>query len=146
MFNQLTPAAVVTAVGATLRGAATSEDRASDFERDQLLSAYSATRHLAVELERFAPVLERYTTDVLAAIRSAADDDDALAPDLSGFADRIAEDPSPAGLGAAVSELLARLHEAPTPAAAALVREVRALTRGLADDEVDLLADGLARR
>src|SRR6202042_1663594 len=60
MFNQLTAAEVVSAIGTTLRGAARSDEQASDFERDQLMSAYSATRHLSVELATYPPELARF--------------------------------------------------------------------------------------
>jgi hypothetical protein len=143
MFNQLTPADIVTAVGTTLRAAARSEDRTSDFERDQLLSAYSATRHLAVELSSFTPVLEGYAAAVAERVRAAEVEDEGLGTDLTAIAERLeADDITPAAAGDAVGDLLARLHDAPS-AGGDLLRDVRALTRRLADDEVDLLAEAL---
>ena len=64
MFNQLTPSEVVTAIGATLRGAARGEGQASDFGRDQLMSAYSATRHLRVELVEYPPVWSAFRNEL----------------------------------------------------------------------------------
>src|ERR1700733_3505882 len=69
MFNQLPPAEVVAAIGATLRTAARNEGEPSAFERDQLMSAYSATRHLAAELAGYEPVLRDFTEQVAARVR-----------------------------------------------------------------------------
>lgn len=47
VLNQLTPSETVTAIGVTVRTAARGDAQTSDFEPDQMMSAYSATRHLA---------------------------------------------------------------------------------------------------
>lgn len=143
MFNQLTPAEVVTAVGTTLRAAARSDDRTSEFERDQLLSAYSATRHLAVELASFEHVLHAYAREVAARVRATPGAGEAP---LAELAARLDGEVTPATAGAAVGDLLAVLRTADDPGSRDLLRDVRRLTRRLADDEVALLADGLGRR
>ncbi len=57
MFNQLTPADTVKAIGATTQRIARGGGATSEFDRDQLMSTYSATRHLAVELSSYEPEL-----------------------------------------------------------------------------------------
>lgn len=141
MFNQLTPPELVTAIGVTLRDAARSDGSASDFQRDQLMSAYSATRHLAVELASFGPELERFRQAVLE--RLGAVDAGATSADLPAIAARLEADPSPGGVGGAVADLLAALRDDDGPAASGLRSEVQHLLRALADREVDLLADAL---
>ena len=54
MFNPLTPSEMVTAIGLAARTAARGEGELDEFDRGQLMSAYSATRHLAIEIDRFA--------------------------------------------------------------------------------------------
>src|ERR1700761_6626218 len=57
MFNPLTPSEMVSAIGLAARAAARSETELDDFDRGQLMSAYSATRHLAIEIASFAAEL-----------------------------------------------------------------------------------------
>jgi hypothetical protein len=141
MFNQLTPAEVVTAIGATVRSSARSEGEASAFERDQLMSAYSATRHLAVELAAFAPELHRFTQTVAGQARFA--EAPAIREELNGLADRLDVATDAGTIGAAVCELFELLRRDGSPPARALRREVHVHLRSLADTEVDLLADAL---
>jgi hypothetical protein len=141
MFNQLTPSDLVSAIGVTVRDAARSDDPAGDFQRDQLMSAYSATRHLAVELSSFGPELERFRQAVLARVRSTAAD--ATTADLGTIAARLEDDPTAGGIGGAVADLLAALRDDDGEAAAGLRADVHVLLRELADREVDLLADAL---
>jgi hypothetical protein len=140
LFNQMTPSDIVGAIGITARDAARSDDPAGDFARDQLLSAYSATRHLAVELSSYEPELSRFRTAAASRIRAAAADD----PDLEPVAGELEADDDVAVLGAALADLLKRLRDDETPSAARLRSELRALLRELADREVDLLADALS--
>jgi hypothetical protein len=146
MFNPLTPSEVVTAIGVTLRAAARSEDPSDEFSRDQLMSAYSATRHLAVELERYRPEFARFTDAVAARLQAAAAADGAggLAEPLTAGAARIDAEPTTAAVGAALAELLAQLDEDGSAAALAVRGELHALLRELADREVELLAEALA--
>ena len=143
MFNQLTPTDIVGAIGVTLRDAARSEDRSDEFSRDQLLSAYSATRHLAVELSSYGPEFAAFTQGVAVRIRADTDADGDLAELLSQTAARIDGDPDVATVGAALADLLAALRSDDSPSATALRAEIHTLLRGLADREVDLLADAL---
>jgi hypothetical protein len=141
MFNQLTPAEVVTAIGATVRAAARSDTEASEFERDQLMSAYSATRHLAAELGTYEPELRAFTHAVLTQLR--ASDIPELGAELPRLTTQLAETQAPAEVGKALCELFETLHRAASPQAEALRSEVHAHLRSLADREVDLLADAL---
>jgi hypothetical protein len=141
MFNQLTPTDIVGAIGVTLRDAARSEDRSDEFSRDQLLSAYSATRHLAVELSSYGAEFAAFTHAVAGRIRADADGD--LAELRTQTAARIDGEPDVAIVGAALADLLAVLRDDDSPTARALRAEIHALLRGLADREVDLLADAL---
>ncbi len=141
MFNQLTPAEMVTAIGATLRAAARSPGEASAFERDQLMSAYSATRHLAAELAGYEPVLRDFTEQVSARLRvHGIPERDAEIARLTG---RLECAVSPAELGAAICELFELLDGLSSSAAASLRADVHVHLRSLADREVDLLADAL---
>jgi hypothetical protein len=141
MFNQLTPAEVVTAIGSTLRAAARSEGEASAFERDQLMSAYSATRHLAAELAGYEPVLRDFTEQVSA--RLQAHDIPERDDEIARLAGRLDGAVSPTELGATICELFELLDSLSTPPAALLRSDVHADLRFLADREVDLLADAL---
>jgi hypothetical protein len=141
MFNQLSPAEVTTAIGATLRAAARSDGQASEFERDQLMSAYSATRHLAVELATFEPELRSFTTQVTRQLR--ADEIPGLERDLGRLSERLEGAGSVSDVGEAICVLFESLDRAPSPAANALRSRVHVLLRALADREVDLLADAL---
>lgn len=140
MFNPLTPAEVVGAIGRAARDAARSEEPASEFARGQLMSAYSASRHLGVELESFEPELRLFGQAVAACIRQRADaggDGERMA----ALADRVEATSDARAVGDAVCELLDALRGDAGVAAGELRTEVRSLLRQLADREVDLLAD-----
>lgn len=141
MFNQLTPAEVVTAIGATLRSAARTEGPTSDFDRDQLLSAYSATRHLSVELAAYGPELDRFAEVVAGEVRSAGGV--SAGDDVARLGDRIGDTRDPGAIGEALCELFDILRRDPSQQAQALRSELHAQLRSLADREVDLLADRL---
>jgi hypothetical protein len=141
VFNQLSPAEVVSAIGATLRSAARSEDQASAFERDQLMSAYSATRHLAVELSAYRPELDAFVSQIVELVHT--NPIPGLGADLDRLAARLGGTPSAVEFGATVSELCETLANSSSRAAAALRCQVHAQLRSLADREVDLLADAL---
>jgi hypothetical protein len=141
MFNQLTPAEVVTAIGATLRAAGRGETEASAFERDQLMSAYSATRHLAVELSSYEPVFRRFADAVGARLRAGDVPD--LADELGRLARQLDGAPPPAAVGETICELFDLLDRSGSPQAEALRSEIHVYLRSLADREVDLLADAL---
>jgi hypothetical protein len=130
MFNPLTPTQLVVAIGQTGRDAARHEEPANEFSRGQLLSAYSISRHLAVELNSFGPELRVFAGAVAAGIRARSKDQE--------IADRLEATTDPREIGDAVCELLDALRA--DPAAAEHRAEVRALLGDLADREVELLA------
>lgn len=140
MFNPLTPAEVVGAIGRAARDAARSEEPASEFSRGQLMSAYSASRHLGVELESFEPELRSFAQAVAGRVRDRAE---ALADGdrARALADRLDATADARAAGDAVCELLDDLRGDGGPAAGELRAEIRTLLRQLADREVDLLAD-----
>ena len=142
MFNQLTPSEVVTAVGATLRGAARGEGQASDFGRDQLMSAYSATRHLAVELGAYEPELRKFGAAVADQVRAAQVP--GLEHQLAPLSDRIGRSRDPGDVGEALCELFELLRRTPSPQTDALRNSIHVQLRLLADREVNLLADALS--
>jgi hypothetical protein len=141
LFNQLTPAEVVTAIGATLRRAARSEGPASDFDRDQLMSAYSATRHLAVELAAYDPPLRAFTDAVVREIRTAASP--RLDDELRQLAGEIEAADDPGAVGGALCELFDVLRGDSSDETQRLRSKLHLHLRSLADREVDLLADAL---
>lgn len=122
MFNALTTAEVVLAVGRVLREAAAVDGVPDDYHRSQLLSAYSVARHLAAE-QAAAPELHAWFRDAVAA-------------ELAGeqaAAIRAAGDP--ARLGETLGDALAELdHDGGT------AKRLRALMRELAEREVAALA------
>jgi hypothetical protein len=133
MFNPLTPSEMVAAIGLAARSAARADGELDDFDRGQLMSAYSATRHLAIEIASF---------DAELAARCAAIADVAAGePSLGDAAERVRAASDAASAGEAVAELLERCRAEPELSAvgAAIRRELRALC----DAEVGLLADGI---
>lgn len=60
MFNQLPATDTLVAMGRAARAAARSDAELGEFERGQLLSAYSASRHLAVELTAYEAPLRAF--------------------------------------------------------------------------------------
>jgi hypothetical protein len=143
MFNSLTPAEVVTAIGLAARRAARADEPAGDFERDQLMSAYSATRHLAGELASYGPEWERFRTAIAQRL-SAATAGPQLAGRLRAAATEVEREDGAAAVGATLAELLADLRRSDDPASAGVRADVHALLRELAGREVDLLAEALA--
>ena len=141
MFNQLTPTEVVTAIGTTLRGAARRDGPTSAYERDQLMSAYSATRHLAVALASYDPELRDFTEAASTRVRRSE-----LArtrKEFPAIADRLDGARQPGALGATLCELFEILRRDPSPEAETMRSELHVQLRRLADREVDLLADAL---
>jgi hypothetical protein len=141
VFNQLTPAAVVTAIGRAAQSAARLEGPASDFDRDQLMSAYSATRHLAAELDGYALPLEEFTISVARSLQTCPDLE--LRGALSGHAERIASARDGATLGQEIADALATVRQSTSDVAPTLRAEIHAHLRSLADREVDVLAEAL---
>jgi hypothetical protein len=142
MFNQLTTAEVVTAIGATARRAARSENPASDFDRDQLLSAYSATRHLAAELSGYAPVWDRFRTVLVQRLDPAESGDKDVSALVTALRAALNEDATPAVVAPPLCDLLSALRNGSGPSAT-LRADLLTELRRLADSEVDLLAHAL---
>jgi hypothetical protein len=141
IFNQLTHAEIVGAIGVTARDAARGGGPASEFDRDQLMSAYSATRHLAVELSTYGPELQRFIEAVASHIHAG----EACDPNgrFGEIATRLQSARDAASVGTAVCELLDRLCEDDSRQARALRSAVHTSLRELAEREVDMLADAL---
>jgi hypothetical protein len=140
MFNQLTAAEVVSAIGTTLRGAARSDEQASDFERDQLMSAYSATRHLSVELATYPAELARFRVTLSELLGQHS----GVVGENPGRAEAVIAARDIAELGDALCELLAELRSQDTDDARSLRVELRVCLRQLADRETELMANGLS--
>ena len=140
MFSPLTPAEVVTAVGRAARDAARSDEPASEFSRGQLMSAFSVSRHLGVEIAAFGPELRSFADTVADALRASSgavmrgDAPEATAGELAKAADAHR-------IGNLVATALDDLRDDPSPAATALRARLHAALRGLADREVELLAE-----
>lgn len=132
MFNPLSPSEVVAAVGAAARDAARAEDPAGEFARGQLLSAASASRHLAVELAQYAAPLRAFVEEVVQAV---ADE-----PSAAASVARLRAAADPRAVGEVVCDLLDALRS--EDRTAALV-QVHAALRRLSDREVALLADAI---
>ncbi|MDO8187802.1 hypothetical protein Q5424_10520 [Conexibacter sp. JD483] len=140
MFNALTPPQLLAGVGRVLRASADADGALEDYQRSQVLSAYSVTRLLAGELQG-ADALRAWTRAALL---------DALAgdgrPPAVAAREQLAD---PAVGGVRIGELVADLLAALPRAGADPVRDaVRAILRELADREQAALAaplDGGAR-
>ncbi len=86
MWNPLSPSEVIAAMGGPVRDAARGEEPLDDWESGQLLSVYSATRHLAAEVGAVEPHIGELTGDLAAALRSSTDETE-LAARLSQLAE-----------------------------------------------------------
>ncbi|MCW2993092.1 MAG: hypothetical protein JWQ18_587 [Conexibacter sp.] len=144
MFNPIEPADMVVAIGRAARSAARSADGTQTaFDQAQLLSAYSASRHIAAELTRYGPPLEAFREAILAQLRQAIAEG---APGVAGreeLADvetALANGHAAIEVGAAVATLLEILRRADAPWCASLQTTVRQQLRALAEAEVDALA------
>lgn len=133
MFNPLTPAETAGAMGRAARDAARSADPGDGFVRAQLLSVYSASRHLGVELTSFDPEIRSFAAAVARATEQAC-------AGLGRVADELAETTDPRVAGQLVCELLDRLREDESAPARDLRSAVRSELVKLADREVELLA------
>ena len=142
MWNPLTPAEVVGAMGGPAQVAGRSTQELTDWERGQLLSVYSATRHLAAELGAVEPHVPRIAAELAAALRTAppvmAD-----AAALGGCAARLDGETDPRALAGVACEALDLLRAAGTPEAAAVRAGVRTALKGAVELEVGALADAI---
>lgn len=142
MFNPLTPADVVSAIGVTVRRA-TRGGLSSDFAQDQMKSVVSASRHLEVELSSYQEVIREFVFEAVLRLGAGTGDAD-LDVELSALAAELQKVADGQGLGAPLAECLALLHDSDSPAATDLLDDLRTLMRALTDREVDLLAAGLS--
>lgn len=145
MFNPLTPAQMVTAIGRAAREAARSEERLDEFDRGQLKSAYSAARHLAIEIESFGAELRRQCDVIATAAEEAAEgmSGDTEIEALRRLTERVRRADSAATAGAAIADLLELCRQRHQKRWVALRGDVRRALRGLCDREVALLAEGI---
>lgn len=143
MFNQLTAPEVVTAIGETSRAIAReAEGELSDFERDQLMSAYSATRHLTVELTSYGPELRRFN-EALAAVLADDESSSGAREAVERLQQALRDDGSVASVGDALCDVLAVWRQDDSSSTRERHARVQVLLRELADREVELLAEGL---
>lgn len=119
MFNALRSDELLVGVGRMLRMAAAAEGPLEDFQRSQLLSAFSVTRLLASEQRAQAALLQATRADLLGAL----DGDDRAV--VAAARERIAAAADGPELGAALNALLAELPYADDPARVALQRALR---------------------
>lgn len=119
MFNPLSAPEMVTAIGQAAREAARSETALSEFERGQLKSSYSASRHLAVEIAHFPGERARFHAAV-----------QALAP----------QDMVPEGERELAAYVADRMRSCRERGEADTHQALQRLLRDLCDREVELLA------
>jgi hypothetical protein len=136
MFSPVEPAAVMVAVGRAARAAAAVESSLDDFQRGQLLSAYSATRHLAAEAAGYPAAFDEFRAALVTDFQSAAGGDAGIAAACDG----IARSSSPGEAGSILADLLSSLRVRSDDQAAAARTAVRQRLRALAATEVQLLS------
>lgn len=141
MFSPMTTSEMVTAIGQAARAAARGDGPATEFSRGQLLSAFSASRHLTVELATYPAELRPFAADVARALRQA---DDVETPDeLGALAAELDRASDAARIGDLVSAALDLLRKAQNPIARAIRTHIHSTLRALSDREVELLADAI---
>jgi hypothetical protein len=137
VFNPMSPSEVSLAIGEAARDAAAGSGSTSDFSRGQLMSAFSATRHLAVEIDAYADVAADTAREVG---RQLSD----LAPRMTRedvfrrCAAELASARDPRQVGRMLSEARDLLRSEPVDDLA--LADLHAALRRLVDEEVDLLA------
>lgn len=139
MFNPLPASEITLAVGQVLKQAASAKEPQDEYQRSQLLSAYSITRHLAAEQAAGDEMLVRFRERLAAELREAAAAGAPPLADLEGRAERIEACRSGAELGAPVSDLLGELRQSGVEAQG-LIEAIHRLLRELCDREVAALA------
>ena len=130
---------MVSAVGRAAREAARSEAAASEFSTRQLMSAYSASRHLAVELAAFTGELQWFTEAVAGELRAARGVTNGST--LPGLAAELEGTTDAQRAGDVVSEVFDALRDDASPEAALLRVRLHSLLRKLSEREVFLLAE-----
>jgi hypothetical protein len=129
MFNALTSTDLLVGVGRVLRMVAAAEGGLEDFQRSQVLSAFSVTRLLASEQEAAADLLASTRDDLWTAL------DGDQRPQVARARERLEAASDGLEIGEAIGELLAAL-----PREDAVRPGVHAALREMADREVAGLA------
>ena len=149
MFNPLTPSEMVAAIGLAARTTARGDGELDEFDRGQLMSAYSATRHLAIEIESFAGELSARCAAIADAVdaasrrgrrRRATPARRCDAAELGALPRNAGAPDAPAPRSAT---LLGHCRSCRDRGLVALRGEIRTQLRALCDAEVALLADGI---
>lgn len=117
---------VIRAVGEVLKGAATA-GAGDDYQRSQVLSAYSMTRHLAAEESGRAELTAAFGAELETILGDR---------DGGGWA----AETDPAALGERLSRVLAELRAAGEEDSRRTATELRAALRRLCEREVENLA------
>lgn len=134
----MTSAEVVTAIGRAMREAGRGTASTSEFSRGQLMSAYSASRHLSVELADFPAELHDFSMLVAGELAGAADL--AQGDRLLALGEQIRQTSAPGEVGNLVSAALDVLSQDASTDSATLRGRLQSALRALADREVELLA------
>ena len=142
MWNPLTPAEVVAAMGGPARAAAHAGEELGEWQRSQLLSVYSATRHLAAELAGVQPHVAEVAA-ALAGVLRAAPHDLAAAPRLTELAARLDDTADPRAMAELACLALDLVRADPSPAAREVRAAVRAELARAVRLEVAVLADAI---
>ncbi len=108
MFNALTPEELLIGVGRVLRMAAAARGPLEDYQRSQILSAYSVTRLLAAELAAETELLGWLQESLAAAL-----DGGASSVAIDDARERIASARTGVEVGEALAELLPTLASPP---------------------------------
>jgi hypothetical protein len=137
----MTTSEVVAAIGRAAREAARGDGPASEFSRGQLMSAFSASRHLAVELARFPAELHSYADEIASLLRAPGNVRDPgtlveLAAELAGTT-------AAPRIGDLLAVALDTLRDDCGADAAVLRTRLHAALRRLSDREVALLAEAI---
>jgi hypothetical protein len=139
VFNPLSASEITLGVGQVLKQAASAEDPQDDYQRSQLLSAYSITRHLAAEQAAGDTLLVWFRQRLSAELRGASAANPPPLANLEARAELIGACRDGAELGRQVSELLLALRQSGNEARS-LIEAVHGLLRELCDREVAALA------
>lgn len=148
MFNPLTTDQLIATLGATMQQAGRGDGSLSAFEREQMLSAYSLSRHLRGEL-RAAGAFARFAAGAGAVLTGAAGEREAAgdaqwAAKLRAAATATASGEIPRA-GEALADLLRELRGCDAAWTPPLAAELRRCLRTLVVDEVAILAEALNR-
>ncbi|CAB4880823.1 unannotated protein [freshwater metagenome] len=139
MWNPLTPAEVVAAMGGPTQVAARSRVELSEWERGQLFSVYSATRHLAAEIGAVEPHAAGVAAELAASLRAAPDS----IAGLREIAGRLEGTADPRVIAQLSCEALDILQADGSPPAQAARAALRAVLRRAVELEVGALADAI---